>query len=170
MEKILIVYASRTGSTAQTAEFIGRQLVQKGLQTEVLPVAEVDDLTPYRAVIVGSAVQAQQWLPEAMQFVRQHQTELRQKPFAMFSLCMTLAMKNGENYRQSVLAWLDPVRRLVPRVSEGLFPGVLEVSKVPSFSERLKFRISVLTGVWTEGDHRDWDEINAWVDELYPQL
>ena len=39
---------------------------------DVLPVQEVKDLSPYRAVVVGSAIQAAQWLPEAMQFVHDH--------------------------------------------------------------------------------------------------
>jgi hypothetical protein len=37
-------------------------------------------------------------------------------------------------------------------------------------SERLKFRMSVLLGVWTEGDHRDWNAIRAWAEELKPLL
>jgi hypothetical protein len=41
--------------------------------------------------------------------------------------------------------------------SEGLFAGALDIRKIPSFGDRLKFRISVLLGVWSEGDHRDWN-------------
>lgn len=62
--------------------------------------------------------------------------------------------------------WLGPVRALVKPVSEGYFAGMLDISKVPSFADRLKFRISVLLGVWTEGDHRDWNAIRAWTNTL----
>jgi hypothetical protein len=68
---------------------------------------------------------------------------------------MTLAMKNGEKYRPNVASFLDPVRAMVKPVSTGLFAGVLDIGKIASFSDRLKFRISVLFGVWKEGDHRD---------------
>jgi len=32
------------------------------------------------------------------------------------------------------------------------------------------FRLSVLFGVWSEGDHRDWDAIRAWAESLRPLL
>jgi menaquinone-dependent protoporphyrinogen IX oxidase len=105
-------------------------------------------------------------LPEATAFVQRHQAALRQKPVAIFAVCMTLAMRDGEKYRQDVSAWLAPVRRLVHPVSEGLFAGVLDIAKIPSFSDRLKFRLSVLFGVWSEGDHRDWQAIRVWANSL----
>ncbi len=168
---ILVTYASRTGSTIGVAEAIGKTLAEHGAQVEVRPMTDVKDLSSYCAVVAGSAIQKKQWLPEAMQFVRTHQKELSQKPFAAFLVCMTLALKN-EQWRKDakVEDWLAPVRDLVTPVSEGLFAGALDLSKVPSFSDRMKFRISVLTGVWSEGDHRDWDAIRAWAGALWMTL
>ena len=102
--------------------------------------------------------------------MRKNQTALRQKPFAMFTLCMTLAMRNGEKYRPQVSEWLAPVRLIVQPISEGIFAGALDIRKIPSFSDRLKFRLSVLFGVWSEGDHRDWEAIGEWADGLHDQL
>jgi hypothetical protein len=62
------------------------------------------------------------------------------------------------------------VRALVRPVSEGLFAGSLDLSKIPSFGDRLKFRISVATGLWKEGDHRDWSAIRTWAASLKPVL
>jgi len=121
-------------------------------------------------VVAGSAIQGKQWLPEAMQFVQAHQAELSRKPFAAFLVCMTLAMRNGENYRPHVAEFLAPVRALVRPVSEGLFAGALDISKIPSFGDRLKFRLSVVLGVWSEGDHRDWNAIRAWTSSLAAKL
>jgi menaquinone-dependent protoporphyrinogen oxidase len=86
-------------------------------------------------------------------------------------VCMTLAIKN-EKWRSeaNVADWLAPVRALVRPVSEGYFAGVLDISKVPSFGDRLKFRISVATGIWSEGDHRDWEAIHAWANDLKQTL
>ena len=79
---------------------------------------------------------------------------------------MTLAMPKGNSYRGTVSSWLQPVRDIVKPVSEGLFAGTLDLNKIPSFSDRLKFRISIMTGVWKEGDHRDWDSIRNWTQDL----
>ena len=169
-DKILITYASRLGSTAGVAEEIGKVLTERGAQVDVRPMEAVHDLAPYRAVVAGSAIRGAKWLPEAKQFVQAHQAELRQKPFAAFLVCMTLAMKNAEKYRPEVATWLQPVRSLVKPVSEGLFAGVLDVSKVESIGDRLKFRISVAFGVWSEGDHRDWNAIHAWASDLAEKI
>jgi menaquinone-dependent protoporphyrinogen oxidase len=168
--EILVAYASRTGSTVGVAEAIGRTLAEGGAQVDVRPMDEVHDLAPYRAVVAGSAIQGKQWLPEATQWMRTHQAALAQKPFAAFLVCMTLAMPNAAKYRESVADWLQPVRALVKPLSEGLFAGALDISKIPSFSDRLKFRLSVLFRVWSEGDHRDWDAIRAWAESIRPLL
>lgn len=168
-KRILVTYATRTGWTVGVAEAIGRALTEGGAQVDVLAMQEVADLTPYRAVVAGSAIQAGQWLPEAMQFIKAHQAELTRVPFAAFLVCMTLAMP-GNKYRDFVAGWLRPVRELVRPVSEGLFAGGLDIRKVPSLGNRLKFRLSVLFGAWSEGDHRDWAAIRAWADGTHPHL
>lgn len=170
IQKVLVTYASRFGSTEGVAQAIGKTLSENGLMADVLPMREVRDLSAYDAVVAGSAINGGAWLPEAMQFLRAHQNELKCKPFAAFLVCMTLTMKNAEQYRSHVSTWLAPVHTLVRPVSEGLFAGGLDIGKIPSFSDRLKFRLSVLFGVWKEGDHRDWEAIRKWALDLKPLL
>jgi menaquinone-dependent protoporphyrinogen IX oxidase len=97
------------------------------------------------------------------------QAALVQKPCAVFLVCMTLTISNGK-YRDQVADWLEPVRAVVKPVSEGLFAGAFDISTVPSFWDRLKFRLSVMSSVWSEGDHRDWNAIRAWANSLRPLL
>ena len=168
--KILVTYTSRTGWTIGVAEAIGKTLAESGAQVDVLPMRDVKDLSAYDAVVAGSGINGAAWRPEAMQWVRDHQSELKRKPFAAFLVCMTLAMKNGEQYRGHVEKWLDPISALARPVSKGLFAGGLDISKVPTFKDRLGFRMSVLFGVWKEGDHRDWNAIRTWALQLKPLL
>jgi menaquinone-dependent protoporphyrinogen oxidase len=168
-DRILVTYASRTGSTIGVAQAIAAVLTESGAQVDVIPMPEVKDLSPYRAVVAGSAIQGGAWLPEAMQFIQSHKTTLNQKPFAAFLTCMTLAMGKGK-YREHVSTWLQPVRSLIKTRSEGLFTGALDIGKMPSIGDRIKFKISVLLGVWGEGDQRDWNAIRAWAAELPKSL
>jgi menaquinone-dependent protoporphyrinogen oxidase len=171
--KILVAYATFTGSTAEIAEAIGKILAEGGASVDVRPMKEVTDLTPYRAVVLGSAIQKSQWLPEAMTFVQTYQKELAQKPTAIFLVCLTLAMKSKvarEKSKTTVVEWLKPVRDLIHPVSEGYFAGILNISKIPYWGARLGFRISVWTGVWSEGDHRDWSAIHTWAREVATKL
>jgi len=165
-KQVFITYASRAGTTAGVADSVAQVLKEAGLKVDLLPIQQAASLNGYDAVVIGSAIQAAQWLPEAVQFVRSHQGELSHVPVAIFSVCMTLAMPKGEQYRQGVLDWIQPIRGMVNPVSEGLFAGALDLKKIPSFADRLKFRISVLLGVWKEGDHRDWVKIRTWAGEL----
>jgi menaquinone-dependent protoporphyrinogen oxidase len=134
---VLVTYASRLGSTAGVAEAIGKTLAENGTEVEVRRMEDVTDLTPYSAVVAGSAIRGKQWLPEAMQFMQKHQAALRQKPFAAFLVCVTLAMKDGEKYRPHVATWLDPVSALVRPVSRPLC-GVL-IGKM-GHSPSIRFR------------------------------
>lgn len=168
-DKILVTYATRLGATGEVAAFIGQTLTDAGLNVEVLPVEDVADPAPYRGVVIGSAIQGQKWLPEAMQFVRTHEAELSRKPVAIFQVCMTAAMKN-EKWRVAAKEWLGPARARISPFSEAVFPGVLDLSKIPSLRKRLMFWFSVLFGVWEQGDHRDWEAIGAWAEALTARL
>lgn len=170
IEKILVTYSTRTGSTKGVSEFIGKTLSDLGESVDVLPMQEIKDLSHYKAVIAGSAIQAGKWLPEAFDFVKTHRNDLKKKPFGAFLVCMTLAMPKGESYKETVSGWLEPVRSLVTPMDVGLFKGTLYVRKIQPFSDRFKFRISVLLGIWKEGDHRDWVSIQNWTENLKSRL
>lgn len=117
-DRILVTYASRTGSTAEIAQAVGKTLGENGAQVDVRPMQEVQDLAPYSAVVAGSAIRGSKWLPEARQFIETHRAELAQKKFAEFTVCITLAMSNSEQYRSAVAQWVAPVRALVTPLRE----------------------------------------------------
>ena len=144
--KILVAYATRAGSTAEVAQAIAEVLrARSGDDTvDVLPVKEVNDLSPYRAVIAGSAIRMGRWLPEAVDFVAKNQAELAKVPVAFFLVSGYLKDDTPE-MRTRVSAFLDPVRKILQPGKEGLFAGK--------------------TG---KGDWRNWDQIRAWAVDAIP--
>ena len=63
--RVLVAYASMHGSTGEVAEAIGRVLCGHGAAVDIRLIKNVNSLTPYEAVVVGSAVRRDKWLPEA---------------------------------------------------------------------------------------------------------
>jgi len=169
-KKILVTYASRTGSTAQIAEAICKTLIQNGEETELLPMQDVNDLSAYHAVIIGSPIRKSQWLPEAMQFLQNHRAELARKRVVTFTVCITIAMSNDERYQQAVREWIAPVRAKVRPVSEGLFAGKLDFNKLPWTLDTLLFRATIALDILLKGDHRDWIAVHTWAQSLRPLL
>jgi menaquinone-dependent protoporphyrinogen oxidase len=167
-EKILITYASRSGSTAEIAAAIAGTLKQE-TPTSILPMEQVKDLSGYSAVIIGSPIRKSRWLPEARQFIQTHREALSRKRVATFTVCITLAMSNGEAYRDAVRGWIAPVRAEVRPVSEGLFAGRLDFSKLPWSWDTLQLRAAVALGIFPKEDRRDWKAVHAWAASL-PQL
>lgn len=169
-KKILVTYASRSGSTAEIAEAIGKNLSQNSTQVDVLPMQNVKDLSQYDAVVAGSAIRGSKWLPEAMDFIRSHRAELIKKPVATFTVCITLAMSNSNQYRQAVAGWVEPVRVQMRPVSEGFFAGRLDFTKLPLTLDTLKLRLVVALGIFPKTDRRDWIAIRTWAENLSPLL
>jgi menaquinone-dependent protoporphyrinogen oxidase len=159
-DRILVAYATRAGSTAEVAETIAKVLRASGALVDVCPVKQVGDLSPYRAVVLGSPIRMGRWLPEAFVFLKAHQAELSRVPVAYFVTCVTLTSNTVEN-RRTVDAYLDPARAILRPASVGLFAGALDGSKV-SFLDRLMIK-AIKT---PEGDFRKWDEIHLWGESL----
>ena len=159
-DRILVAFATRAGSTAEVAEAIGKALGASGAAVDVCPVKDIHDLSPYRAVVLGSPIRMGHWLPEAVAFLKAHRAELSRVPVACFVTCVTLTNDTVGN-RRTVDAYLDPVRAILRPVSVGLFAGVMDGSKL-SFLDRLMMRATKTP----EGDFRKWDEIHLWGESL----
>ena len=166
-KRVLIAYASKCGSTGSVAEAMGRQLCTLGASVDVRLAKNVKDLSPYQAVIVGSAIRAGRWLGAARDFVTDNQDALSRVPVAYFLVCFTMRDDTPQN-REKALAYLDPVREDAPRVKPlavGLFPGVVDYNKL-GFMHRT---ILSAKGV-TEGDYRNPTAVKSWASDLEPKL
>ncbi|MCF8129957.1 MAG: flavodoxin domain-containing protein [Deltaproteobacteria bacterium] len=169
--RILVTYASRCGATGGVAGAIAGTFCDKGALVDVLRVESVSDLTPYHGVVIGSAIRSDHWLPEAVDFVEQHQKVLSRVPVAYFLTCLTLAKNTKEN-RKRALGYMEPVTQKTSDVIPldiGLFAGALEYDKLP-FMMRIIMKMKMQNKGVDEGDYRDFKSIRSWAKGIAPVL
>jgi menaquinone-dependent protoporphyrinogen oxidase len=166
-KRVLISYASRCGSTGGVAEAMGQVLCGMGASADIRLIGNVNDLSPYHAVIVGSAIRRGKWLPEAVSFVKDNRDILGRLPIAFFVVCLTMKDNTAEN-RSTVMAYLEPVRKEAPKiqpVAAGLFPGAVNFGKL-SVVDKMMLKAKGAS----EGDYRDWSAVKAWASAVGPML
>lgn len=159
--RILIAYASISGSTGEVAEAIADVIREENAAVQVSHVRDVDDVQGFSAVVLGSSIRAGRWLPEAVRFLEDHQTVMSQVPVAYFTTCLAM-VNDTEESRKIVLAYMESVLGTAPEITPiglGLFAGSLDPDR------QLFMQV---TG--PQGDYRDWEAIKAWAQEIRPAL
>jgi len=160
-KKVLVGYATRTGSTVGVAEAIGRTLGERGFDVDVKPLREKPALDGYDACVLGSAINGGAWLPEAMSWAQSNGAGLAKMPVAAFCVHSMNGTDDAGQTRKR-LAYLDAFRAIVKPVDEGFFLGKGPTADDSSLIERWAFKAF---GGTAEGDARDWDKISAWAAE-----
>jgi menaquinone-dependent protoporphyrinogen oxidase len=162
MDRILVGYATRNGSTIGVAEEIGRALATQGHAVDVKPMTEVPSLDDYTAAVLGSAINGARWLPEACSFAENHAATLSRIPTAVFCV-HAMNTGPGERKQSKREGYVDDVRELLSPVAEGYFAGTgLDPDETSGFT-RWMF---TLFGGDVEGDGRDWPAIRAWANGI----
>ncbi len=161
-KRVLVGYATGTGSTTGVAEAIGKTLGERGFAVDVKPMKERPSVEGYDAVVLGSAINGGQWLPEAVQYLEANQQALGKVPVSLF--CVH-AMNCGPDPKKTKkrLAYLDKERALVKPADEGFFAGQGPTGANSNAITRWAFRTF---GGDVEGDGRDWDAIRAWAQQV----
>jgi menaquinone-dependent protoporphyrinogen oxidase len=189
MNKILVTYATNSGTTAEVAKAVMEEIQKSGLQVDLLPIAEVRDLKSYSAVIVGAPM-ILGWHRAALRFLKKNRTAFKHIPLAVFVTCMSLT-KTGETNIQGVPVTVDenlpkppqnegrlnfkerysqvsnylrPILNACPvrPVSIGVFGGRLDYSRMQWWA--MIFVVLILQA--QAGDRRNWEAIRAWAAGL----
>jgi menaquinone-dependent protoporphyrinogen oxidase len=160
--RVLITYATRHGSTTGIAEALGAEMVSAGLDVDVRPMAEVDRLGNYQAVVLGSAVYVGRWLPEAVSFIEERAATLAERPVWLFS--------SGPVGEPEPKPAGDPegVAELVDLISardHRVFAGKIDRAEL-SLGE--KVIVSVVRA--PEGDFRDFSAVASYAREIVAEV
>lgn len=163
MSKVLVVYGTKSGCTAGIAATIGETLAEEGLTADVVPAEDGPDPADYDAVVVGSGIRVAQWHGAAKEWVHAHAADLKERPVAMFTCCLTVATDSEDTEKMAeVRAYTDTIieESGVTPVDLGLFAGWNEPKRF-SLPERLvlkmlkapvgDFRDSAAVAEWTRG-------------------
>ena len=111
--RVLLVCATRHGSTVEVADAIAEELRADGNQVDQRPVAEAPGPAGYDAVVVGGPM-IMGWHRQAVKYVKKHRDELERLPTALFitAACLT---ETGETDVQGVPIVKDPWLAKAPR-------------------------------------------------------
>jgi menaquinone-dependent protoporphyrinogen oxidase len=163
-KKILVVYASKCGSTAEVAQKVGEVLRQSGVGVEVRPAHEVHNLKGYDAVVLGTAIRMFKPLGEMRSFVFWNKGKLARKPTAVFSVGLAMSEDKPEN-RADAIKYITPlVEKLANNKSLAMFGGKLDYQTLSPFFRNVFSKDT--SGKMAEGDYRNWEAIQAWADTL----
>lgn len=93
MQRALIVYGTRTGTAAATAQEIAQELRRMGLEPRVVDAKrdKVESVEPYDLVVVGSGIQMGKWTGDADSFLKRFSKELAGKRVALYVNCGSAA-------------------------------------------------------------------------------
>jgi menaquinone-dependent protoporphyrinogen oxidase len=160
--RVLVAVASRHGSTYEIAELIGGTLRDRGLDVVVAAVEEVDDVAPYDAVVLGSAVYVGKWLEPARRFVDAHATELAARPTWLFSSgpIGTPPKPEGDKAVE-----LGEILASTGAREHRIFAGKLDRGQL-GLGERMVVRAVRAE----EGDFRELDEVATWAMTIAREL
>ncbi len=155
---ILVVYASKHGSTQGIAERITEKLRQLGIQAEARPVEAVENPGSYEALVIGSAIYYGSWLKEATEWVHRNRFVLAKLQVWLFSVGPLGTEVQDAEQQPREMAELQ--QAIGPR-DQRIFFGVLDPSRL-SFAERMMAKAVRAPA----GDFRDWHAIEAWAADI----
>ena len=160
MSEILVAYATKMAGTKEIAEAIGERIRSAAHEVVFLDAADVTTVAPYKAVVLGSALYAGRWRPEAVKLLKRNADLLARKPVWLFHS----GPLGPEQVPQRAPR---KVRELAARIGAEeptTFGGRLTPDTAVGFLAKKMAQGPVA------GDYRDWDAIELWAYRIAQQL
>jgi menaquinone-dependent protoporphyrinogen IX oxidase len=164
-KRVLIVYATATNSTKSIADSMKTYIESNGHKVDVISAKNNKvDLTNYKLIIIGSAIHANNPLPEALAFIDINREELSAKYVAVFAVCSTITSTKKKKYLNA-LSYADKVANGLKPISKNVFGG-----NFPSNGKKFDdFMAKLFLGIVPD-DYRDWAKIKGWALELIDKI
>ena len=176
MERVLVCFGTRYGSTGEIAEKIAESLRERRAQVDVVDLkkGKVKNLAAYDLVVIGSGIQMGNWTKHPLKFIKKNRDTLSRKKVALFVSCMTANLP--DKCDQSRRDYLDAIVADYPEISPismGLFGGLIDATKGNLVTKAfMKTFVKALAKGEDEPpkqvDYRDWDQIRLWAEGLIP--
>jgi menaquinone-dependent protoporphyrinogen oxidase len=170
---VLVVYASRYGSTRGIAERIAAKLGEAGQTVELRPAQAVGDLAGHDAYVIGSGVYNAHWLKEAAELVRRNRGLLAERPVWLFSsgpLGTATEDARGRDLRVAAEPReLAEFKEAINPRDHRVFFGALNASKL-EFTHRMIRKLPAARAALPDGDFRDWQDIGGWAESIAHEL
>ncbi len=158
--KMLVTYGSTRGGTAGLARMLGDALREEGFAVDVRPAGSVQRLDGYDAVVVGGALYAARWHPEARRFVRHHIAALLVRPAWFFS--------SGPLDASAAEKDIAPVRGLRPLMEQACARGHVTLGGRLAPDAR-GFVAGKMARKWA-GDWRDDEQVRRFAHTIAGEL
>ena len=183
MSKALIVYGTRTGTAAITAQEIAQTLQSEGLETKVMDAKKekIKSITEYDLIIAGSGIAVGRWTGESEGFLKKFQKDLADK-VALFVNCGSAAEKLNPDKPE--IAANARVKYLVEKATKynlkplalGFFGAIYNyntmswIMKKGMEAERPKLAANYKESEPGVYDTRDVEAIKNWAKELAAKI
>lgn len=182
MAKALIVYGTRSGTTADTSQVIADTLKREGFEVRVVNAKneKVQSIGEYDIIIVGSGIQMGKWTGEPESFIKKFQKELSQKKLALFVSCGSAnPLSEGEQRAKEISEGRK--KYLEDKASDyglkpialGFFGGCYDFNNMSWFFKRTLSSIKPkLEGAGYRGlkpglyDLRNLDDVRSWTEDV----
>lgn len=187
---VLLVVATRHGSTVEVAEAVAEEMRAAGVEVDLRPAKDDPSPAGFDAVVVGGPM-IMGWHRQAARYVVRHREELADVPTAFFITAMSLTETGDDqaaglpivkdswlvkepgkpgrlSYRERYALpahYLEGTAKKAPEVrprSVAFFAGSLDLTTMNLLE---KLFVLLMIGA-TPGDGRHWDAIREWAQSL----
>jgi menaquinone-dependent protoporphyrinogen oxidase len=170
--EVLIAYCTRSGSTAEVAQSIGKAMKEAGLAVQVKSIAEVESIPAGTAVVLGTALYIGHFPKEFHQFATRLEAELAKVRPWIFVLGPTEKERKhfaaAEEQARKELGKHPSLRPADMRILGGKFDPSNLVLPFP-MSLIMKLPANPMRKL-PASDIRDWEWIHRWAEAIAEEI